>query len=376
MNRLKQAYWIFALTVVFLFAPCAISYAQEHDDNTSGETTMAETENDLDLGEIIFGHLGDSYEWHITDIGDTRLALPLPVIVYSSQSGWHCFLSSRFEEAEEEHGEGADVEGLMIAHGGDHDGKIVEMVNGVQQRPLFDISITKNVMSLFINVLLLIVIILGVARWYKGKKPGDAAPKGFVGLMEMFIMSVENDIIRPCVGKDYKRYSPYLLTAFFFIFFSNLMGLVPIFPGGANLTGNIAITMVLALMTFLIVNFGANKHYWKDIFWPDVPTWLKCPVPLMPVIELFGVFTKPFALMVRLFANILAGHSIILSLVCIIFVTSKFGAAVCGGMTFVSVVLSLFMNMLELLVAYIQAYVFTMLSSVFIGMSREGGHEE
>lgn len=376
MNRLKQAYWIFALTVFFLFAPCATSYAQENDDSATTETTMAENENDLDLGEIIFDHLGDSYEWHITDIGDTRLAVPLPVIVYSSQSGWHCFLASRFEEAEEEHGEVADVEGLMIAHGGDHNGKIVEMVNGELKRPLLDISITKNVLSLFINVLLLIIIILGVAHWYKNKKPSDDAPKGFVGLMEMFIMSVENDIIRACVGKDYKRYSPYLLTAFFFIFFSNLMGLVPIFPGGANLTGNIAITMVLALMTFFITNFGANKHYWKDILWPDVPTWLKCPVPLMPAIELLGIFTKPFALMVRLFANILAGHSIILSLVCIIFVTAKFGAAVCGGMTFVSVLLSLFMNMLELLVAYIQAYVFTMLSSIFIGMSREGGHEE
>ena len=376
MNRLKQAYWIFALTVFFLFAPCATSYAQENDDSATTETTMAENENDLDLGEIIFDHLGDSYEWHITDIGDTRLAVPLPVIVYSSQSGWHCFLASRFEKAEEEHGEVADVEGLMIAHGGDHNGKIVEMVNGELKRPLLDISITKNVLSLFINVLLLIIIILGVAHWYKNKKPSDDAPKGFVGLMEMFIMSVENDIIRACVGKDYKRYSPYLLTAFFFIFFSNLMGLVPIFPGGANLTGNIAITMVLALMTFFITNFGANKHYWKDILWPDVPTWLKCPVPLMPAIELLGIFTKPFALMVRLFANILAGHSIILSLVCIIFVTAKFGAAVCGGMTFVSVLLSLFMNMLELLVAYIQAYVFTMLSSIFIGMSREGGHEE
>lgn len=372
MNRLKQTYSILLLTTLCFFASFNNLYAQQQQEVTVDTEAQ---EDDLDLGAIIFGHLGDSYEWHITDIGETRLAIPLPVIVYSSQSGWHCFLSSRFEKAEEEHGEGAEVEGLMIAHGGDHNGKIVEMVDGELRRPALDISITRNVLSLFINVALLIAIILGVARWYRGKKPEDAAPKGFVGLMEMFIMSVENDIIRACVGKDYKRYSPYLLTAFFFIFFSNLMGLVPIFPGGANLTGNIAITMVLALMTFLIVNFGANKHYWKDILWPDVPTWLKCPVPLMPVIELFGIFTKPFALMVRLFANILAGHSIILSLVCIIFVTAKFGAAVCGGMTVVSVLLSLFMNMLELLVAYIQAYVFTMLSSVFIGMSREGGHE-
>lgn len=374
MNRLKLTYCFLLLTTLFALSPFNILHAQDTPDGSDAEETAQE--DDLDLGAIIFGHLGDSYEWHITDIGDTRLAFPLPVIVYSSQTGWHCFLSSRFEEAEEEHGEGAEVEGLMIAHGGDLDGKIVERVDGELHRPALDISITKNVLSLWINVLMLIAIILGVAHWYKGKKPSDDAPKGFVGLMEMFIMSVENDIIRTCVGKDYKRYSPYLLTAFFFIFFSNLMGLVPIFPGGANLTGNIAITMVLALMTFLIVNLGANKHYWKDILWPDVPTWLKFPVPLMPVIELFGVFTKPFALMVRLFANILAGHSIILSLVCIIFVTAKFGAAVCGGMTFVSVLLSLFMNMLELLVAYIQAYVFTMLSSVFIGMSREGGPEE
>ena len=373
MNRLRLTYWIIALAAVIFLTPWPT--AQGHTGEPQ-EPEAKEAEEDLDLGEIIFGHLGDSYEWHITDIGNTRLALPLPVIVYSSQSGWHCFLSSRFEEAEEEHGEGTEVEGLMIAHGGDHDGKIVEMVNGEQKRPLLDISITKNVLSLFINVLLLIAIILGVAHWYKGKKPSDPAPKGFVGLMEMFIMSVENDIIRACVGKDYKRYSPYLLTAFFFIFFSNLMGLMPIFPGGANLTGNIAITMVLALMTFLIVNFGANKHYWKDIFWPDVPTWLKCPAPIIPIIEFVGIFTKPFALMIRLFANMMAGHSIILSLVCIIFVTAKFGSVVCGGMTFVSVLLSLFMNMLELLVAYIQAYVFTMLSSVFIGMSREGGHSE
>jgi len=154
------------------------------------------------------------------------------------------------------------------------------------------------------------------------------------------------------------------------------MGLIPIFPGGANITGNIAITMVLALCTFIMINVFGSKEYWKDIFWPNVPVWLKCPIPMMPVIELFGIFTKPFALMIRLFANIMAGHAAILSLVAIIFITVKSGALINGPMTVVSVLFGIFMDGLEVLVAFIQAYVFTMLSAVFIGLSREGGHEE
>ena len=164
--------------------------------------------------------------------------------------------------------------------------------------------------------------------------------------------------------------------AFFFVLVNNLMGLIPIFPGGANITGNIAITMVLALCTFIMINVFGSKEYWKDIFWPNVPVWLKCPIPMMPVIELFGIFTKPFALMIRLFANIMAGHAAILSLVAIIFITVKSGALINGPMTVVSVLFGIFMDGLEVLVAFIQAYVFTMLSAVFIGLSREGGHEE
>ena len=148
------------------------------------------------------------------------------------------------------------------------------------------------------------------------------------------------------------------------------MGLIPIFPGGANVTGNIAITLVLALLTFFFTNAFATKEYWKDIFWPDVPVWLKAPIPMMPVIEFFGLFTKPFALMIRLFANIMAGHAAILSLLSIIFITVKIGPLLNGAMTFVSVAFGIFMTALELLVAFIQAYVFTMLSAVFIGLSR------
>ena len=175
------------------------------------------------------------------------------------------------------------------------------------------------------------------------------------------------------MGAGYRRFAPYLLTVFFFIFVNNLMGLIPFFPGGANVTGNIAVTLVLAVATFLAVNLFGTRHYWKDIFWSDVPTWLKVPIPIVPFIELVGIFTKPFALMIRLFANMMAGHAVILILTCVIFVTAEAGVAVNSSMTAVSVLLTIFMNCLELLVAYLQAYVFTMLSAVFIGLAQEHG---
>lgn len=328
-----------------------------------------ESESKVNVQEIIFGHIGDSYEWHITDWKGKAISIPLPIIVYSSQSGWHAFLSSRLEHNKE-------YEGFYIAPEGKYQGKVVEKnVEGEEIRP-FDISITKTVLSLLINSLLLVLIILGVAKWYKKRKPEDPTPKGFVGFMEMFIMMVNDDIIKSCIGKDYKRYAPYLLTAFFFIFINNLMGLVPIFPGGGNVTGNIAVTLVLASMTFLAVNIWGSKEYWREILWPDVPLWLKFPIPIMPFIELFGIFTKPFALTVRLFANIMAGHSVILALTCIIFITASLGPALSGSMSVISVLFGIFMNLLELLVAFIQAYVFTMLSAVFIGLSRIEAHKK
>ena len=271
------------------------------------------------------------------------------------------------------HGEGS-YNGYYIAQEGPYAGKIVEKINGEEVRPI-DISITKTVLALLLNSLILVCIILGVAHWYKKRKVENAAPGGFVGAMEMFIMMIHDDLIKSCVGKDYKRFAPYLLTVFFFIFINNLMGLIPIFPGGANVTGNIAITLVLALCTFFAVNLFGTREYWKEIFWPEVPTWLKCPVPMMPAIELVGIFTKPFALMIRLFANMMAGHAVILSLTCLVFVTVSMGKAVNISMTGVSVLFCIFMNLLELLVAFIQAYVFTMLSAVFIGLARVKHHK-
>lgn len=328
-----------------------------------------EAKKEVDVKEIVFGHIMDSYEWHITEFNGKPIAIYLPVIVKGESSGWHIFLSSKF------HG-GHEHEGFYIATSGDYERKIVEKnAKGEVVRPL-DISITKNVFSLLLNSILLVVIMLSVTRFYK-RNTYKKAPGGLIGMMEVVIMTIYQDVVITCVGKDYKRYAPYLLTVFFFILINNLMGLIPFFPGGANVTGNIAITVVLAFCTFIAVNVFGSKEYWKEIFWPEVPVWMKFPVPMMPAIELVGILTKPFALMIRLMANIMAGHAAILGLTSLVFVTVSMGPAVNSGMTVVSVLFCLFMNCIELLVAFLQAYVFTMLSAVFIGLSRiESHHKE
>jgi len=321
-------------------------------------------EGGVDVKEIVFGHIGDSYEWHITTWGETHISIPLPVIVMGNNGQWHMFFSSEFH-----HSPTGEHEGFYIAKEGQYKGKIVEKdATGAEIRPI-DLSITKTAFAIILNSILLCIVILKVARW--SKRSSNQAPKGFIGFMEMFIMDINDNVIKACIGKGYERYAPYLLTVFFFIFFNNIMGLIPIFPGGANVTGNIAITLTLACCTLLAVNLFGTKEYWKEIFWPDVPLALK---PIMIPIEIVGILTKPFALMIRLFANMMAGHSVILSLVCLVFITAVMGPVLNGSMTVLSVFFGIFMNILELLVAYIQAYVFTMLSAVFIGLSQVHGH--
>ena len=323
-------------------------------------------EGEVDVAEMLFGHIGDSYGWHITDWNGSHITIPLPCIVHSS-TGWHVFMSSKVEH-------GHEYEGLFLAEEGRYEGKIVERVaDGTLVRP-FDISITKNVASLMFSSILLVVLVLLSARWYRRHEAVDEAPEGIAAAMEPLIMMVNDDLIKDNVGPDYRKYAPYLLTVFFFILLNNMLGIVPFFPGGANVTGNIAVTMVLALCTFIAVNVFGNRHYWKEILWPDVPMFLKFPIPIMQIIELFGLIAKPFSLMVRLFANILAGHAMILGLVSVIFVTVKLGPVINGSMTVVTMLFGVFMDCLELLVAFIQAYVFTMLSAVFIGMSRQSEH--
>lgn len=322
-------------------------------------------------GDFVFGHIRNAYAWHVTAIGGHHVSVPLPVIVKSQEHGWCLFSSSRIPE-----------DGATFTYAGAtfrlseqpaQRGRLVEIIDGGEVRP-WDFSITKNVFEILLSATILLVIFLLMARFYR-RNP-RRAPGGFLGCMEVIVLFVINEVIKPCIGKGYERYTPYLLTAFFFILVNNILGLIPIFPGGANVTGNIAVTLVLALCTFLAVNLFGNKHYYKDIFWPEVPTWLKVPLPLMPLIEIIGIFTKPFSLMVRLFANILAGHIMILGVVAVVFLTAKLGPLLNGSMTVISVLFGVFMDILELLVAFIQAFVFTMLSSVFIGLSRQEPEHE
>jgi len=326
-----------------------------------------ETAEAVNVQELVMEHTADAHDWHITTINGHHVSIPMPVIAKSS-TGWHVFMSSRFHESPD-----GVVEGMYV----NKDGKLKEQT-AAGEASVFDISITKNVLQLWIVVAILLTIFLYCANWYKKRKPEDDAPKGFVGCMEMIVMFVYNDIIKEAIdAKHCKFFAPYLLTVFFFVFVSNLIGLIPIFPGGANLTGNITITCFLAVCTMLLTNLFGNKHYWKDIFWPDVPWWLKFPIPVLPVIELFGIFTKPFALMVRLFANIFGGHAVAISLTCVIFITFQTGIGTGASISPISVFLMIFMDFLELLVAFIQAFVFTMLSAVFIGLShQEGEHSE
>lgn len=237
-----------------------------------------------------------------------------------------------------------------------------------------DLSMTKNVLALFIASIVVALMLLSLARFYN--KNGFKAPRKGMGFIELGIDFVYFGVIKPTLGAKARKYAPYLLTCFFFILMMNLLGLIVIFPGGANLTGNISVTLVLALLTFIMTNIGATKHYWKEILWPDVPIWLKFPLPIMQFIEIFGIFTKPAALCVRLFANMMGGHMIVITLVCLIFIFAAFGAAAAGGVTVLSVLFSIFMLALDVLVSLIQAYVFTMLSTIFISMAQEEEHEE
>ena len=327
----------------------------------------------FDPGSMIISHVTDAHSWHIIDYvkdgEEHAVAIPLPVIVIND-GHVDVFSSSRFH-----HGH-ADYKGYRLVGGGSDKEEIVCVDaegNILDKKPL-DLSITKTSAAIMISVLLLIVIVFIARAGYK-KRPNQA-PHGLQSLVEMLVVYVRDSIVRPMIGeKHYQRYLPYLLTLFFFIFFCNILGLIPFFPAGANITGNLAVTATLAVITFLITNISGNRHYWTDIFnTPGVPAWLKI-FPLMPLVEVIGVFTKPIVLMIRLFANITAGHIMILSFMALIFILGGiFGAGVGAGVTVVSVFMSVFISLLECLVAYIQAFVFTMLTALYIGMAVEEPH--
>jgi F-type H+-transporting ATPase subunit a len=239
----------------------------------------------------------------------------------------------------------------------------------------YDFSITKNVFTLFLAALLLIIIWRAVARGYK-KNEGNA-PSGIQSFFEVFFVFIRDEVTRPMIGeKHYERFQPFIMTLFFFIMFINLLGLVPFFPGGANVTGNLAVTLVLAIFTFLVTNLNGKKDYWEHIFWmPGIPGWVK--IILTPV-EVLSLFIKPFSLMIRLFANISAGHIIILSLIGLVFLFGENGTNVGGaaGGAVIGGLFTAFMNLIELLVALLQAFIFAILSASYIGAAVEEHHHD
>jgi len=371
MQMLLKYSRIFLLITVLLFTYSGIFANEERQDTTSSKEN-GKTKEKFNAGTFIIEHVLDNHEWHIANIGKINISIPLPIIAYSYKHGLLFFMSSKFE-----HGQ-VSYKGLRISEESPNNGKLVEVLDdGVTidkdaKHPL-DFSITKNVLELFIICFFILWIFLSVAKSYKTRK--NMAPKGMQSWLEPLILFVRDDIARPSIGHKYEKYLPYLLTIFFFIFFTNLLGLIPIFPGGANLTGNITITMVLALFTFVITSVNANANYWKHIInAPGVPWWLKIPLPLMPIVEIIGVFTKPFVLMVRLFANITAGHIIALGFFSLIFIFGEMSHGAGYGISVLSVIFTIFMSFLELLVAFIQAYVFTLLSALYFGMATEEHH--
>ncbi|MDL1913332.1 MAG: F0F1 ATP synthase subunit A [Bergeyella sp.] len=367
----KPILWMFFSFFVLHFS--VLFYPQQHDVS-EGEVVSGEVKKDEGKGfnavDMIMEHVGDSNDWHLWTKTDKNgrqhhVSVPLPVII-KDHNGWHMFLSSTVAHGRERSGYTLE-DGRIVSTTGIKKATLFSLISGKQKfnEVFYDFSITKLVASLLFSVVFMVVIFVGMARGY-GKSP---VPSGFGKFMEPVIIFIRDEVAIPNVGiVKYKTYLPYLLTIFFFIWFNNLLGLIPFFPGGANLTGNIAVTCVLAVITLVITLFSANRSYWKHIFMPPVPLPLYI---IMVPIEIIGIFTKPFALMMRLFANITAGHIMALAVVALIFI---FKSPYLG---FVSVPLGIFVSVLELLVAILQAYIFTILSALFIGLAvADHAHEE
>jgi F-type H+-transporting ATPase subunit a len=323
----------------------------------------------------VIEHVLDAHDWHILSIGDKHISVPLPVMLYSKNpelhdgKSFHAFMSSKFHHGHD------DYKGFRLSHSEENKGKIVEVdAKGHEVGKPIDISITKAIAGAIVAAIVLVWLLFATVRI--SKRNAGKAPTGLQNLIEPVILFIRDEVAKPAIGdKKYKKFMPFLLSLFFFILINNLLGLVPIFPFGANVTGNIAVTMVFALFTFFVTHIRANKHYWKELYNPDVPWWLKFPIPLMPIVEISGVFTKPFVLMVRLFANMLAGHLIVTVFISLIFIFgSLMGPAVGYGVSPVSVVFSVFILLLDVLVSFIQAYVFTLLSALYFGMATAEHH--
>lgn len=347
LSKIKR-YKVIILLAGLLFSTLNI-FAQDPDPKTTEP-------EEFNAGAFIIDHVADKYEWHIAGSEADPVSIPLPMILYSKEKGLSVFMSSKFD-----HGKAA-YDGYKL-----EEGKLVSE----DGTPFYDFSITKAVAGVLLSTFLIFAIFLSIARSYTRRQ--GMAPKGLQSFIEPLILFVRDDIAKASIGeKHYQRFVPMLLSFFFFIFIANLIGLIPSFPG---IMGNISVTFTLAAIVLLVTLVIGNKHYWGHILWmPGVPAWVK--IFLLTPIELIGVIQRPFVLMIRIFANVAAGHIVILSFVCLIFVFGKNGASAAGGWGFmpVSMAFALFMNAMELLVAFLQAYVFTLLTAMYIGSCLEEPH--
>lgn len=361
LHRILKINHVFTAYIkrIILFSGIVLSSfaVSAEETETVATTTTEETHTEAHKADekfnptpMILHHVADSHEWDILEMAH----IGLPCILYSSESGITTF---QYED-------GKEVNGYKCEHGG---------VTREDHASFIDFSITKNVATMLLAAFILIVVFTSVTKAYTTNK--GKAPKGLQSLIEPMVVFVRDEVAKPGIGPKYERYLPYIMTIFFFILVLNLLGLIPVFPGGANVTGNIAFTLVMAFVAMIVINFSGNKGYWKHILLPQ-PYFLW---PIMFPVELLGIFTKPIALMIRLFANMVAGHIIVLSLICLIFVFGNAGKSVGGSIagSAIAIPFTLFISCIEVLVAFIQAFIFSMLTSVFIGMAvEEHGHGE
>lgn len=319
--------------------------------SAKADDVAADPNEPFNPGDMIMHHILDSHVWHLWDghVGPLSGTIYLPIIVYSDERGLEVFSSSNFYD--EDHNI-VPYNGYTLEH--EH----IALASGAK---VYDLSVTKNVAALFMNAIVMLLVFTAVARGFK--KNTGKAPKGIQSFFEPIIIYLRDEVVKPNIGHGYEKYVPYLLSLFFFIWFGNLFGLT---PGAANLTGNIAVTFTLAIFTFIITNVSGNANYWKHIFWtPGVPLPLR--IIILPV-EIIGVFSKPISLMIRLFVAITAGHIVILSLIGLTFIFQSFSVGIGGAVILVII------NLIEILVATIQAYVFTMFTAVYIGLATEEAH--
>jgi F-type H+-transporting ATPase subunit a len=373
---------VFSLFIAsFINMASAQPHEGEHQPSTheDGGGDAKEEKKGFNASEVIFGHVLNAHEFHFLDIGEHPVTIPLPVIVYSPQRGLTSFMSNKFEHGHEPHNGYRLLTAEFIAkHGLDpkkYNAQDIVAVNEAGQIDetvkVYDISLTRNVVQMLIALFFFTWIMLRIAKRYKSGVGVTSAPKGSQSLLEPVITFVRDEVAKPNLGHKADKYLPFILTIFFFILINNIVGLI---PGSANVTGNIAFTATLGVISFIVILASTNKHYWGHIFNPPgVPFGVK--LILVPV-EFLSVFIKPFALIIRLFANMVAGHIIIICLISLIFIFSQLSIYAGWGASPLAIGFTIFIYFIELLVAFIQAFIFALLTAVFIGQAFEGSHDD